>query len=337
MKKAALYVSLILMLVAMGGMTFLGMLGNFAGNFLLFGSIVTTVLTVVAFARKRIDWGAWQRDRRDVVFRVTVRVVSFLLLGLAINISIIPAQLGESAPAWSLGMWSAALLLSGLAFIPRETNYRPMTMTLVAMSLFIAFHVVTIFVEPARDDAVKAQSPFKDDWLVFHGGNSALINHHFLRTSNKYALDLVIAGDAALPGQLVTDITQYETFGKEVYAPVAGTVVSVENGIVDQPVGSVDNINFGGNYVVIEVEAGVNVILAHLQEGSVVVSEGALVSEGQLLGRIGNSGQTTQPHLHIHAMSLPDMLDPESEPIPMFWKTGEGLVFHQRNDMLRGF
>ena len=197
--------------------------------------------------------------------------------------------------------------------------------------------MLSLYFSPSSDAAVVARSPFEDDWYVFQGGNSALVNHHFFGSSNKYALDLVIAEDIALPMTGVLELDQYATFGTAVFAPVAGVVVKVESAIDDQPVGHIDHINPTGNYVVIQVSPDVHVILAHLQQESLKVSEGEVVAQGQLLGNIGNSGQSSQPHLHIHAMTGADMFDPDSQPLPIVWQTRAEPVHLRRNETLTGF
>jgi hypothetical protein len=61
-----------------------------------------------------------------------------------------------------------------------------------------------------------------------------------------------------------------------------------------------DEEHLAGNHVIVECK-GVNVLLAHLMEGSIKVGEEDEVVEGQIIGQVGNSGNTSQPHLHIHA------------------------------------
>jgi len=78
-----------------------------------------------------------------------------------------------------------------------------------------------------------------------------------------------------------------------------------------------DQVNVAGNHVVIACR-DVKVLLAHLQHGSIAVTLGELVQEGQVIGRVGNSGNSTQPHLHIHAErgGTPDsILDGEGVPM----------------------
>ncbi|NLF75825.1 MAG: M23 family metallopeptidase, partial [Chloroflexi bacterium] len=62
-----------------------------------------------------------------------------------------------------------------------------------------------------------------------------------------------------------------------------------------------------GNHVVIEVAEDAYLYIAHLQRGSLLVAEGDRVAAGQEIGRVGNSGNTTEPHIHIHLQDMPDM------------------------------
>jgi hypothetical protein len=111
-------------------------------------------------------------------------------------------------------------------------------------------------------------------------------------------------------------------WGRPVYAPAAGEVVSAVDGIPDRirPIPIVDipasllvrPIRAGGdlgalagNHVLIAFDSMI-ALLAHLRRGSVTVAAGDWVTEGQLLGAIGNSGNTLAPHLHFHVM---DSLD----------------------------
>ena len=64
---------------------------------------------------------------------------------------------------------------------------------------------------------------------------------------------------------------------------------------------------FLGNYVVMESKEGILALFAHLRQGSVVVSEGQNLAAGELIGQIGNSGNTIQPHLHFQLMKEHDL------------------------------
>jgi murein DD-endopeptidase MepM/ murein hydrolase activator NlpD len=73
------------------------------------------------------------------------------------------------------------------------------------------------------------------------------------------------------------------------------------DGLPDLPPPERDRENPAGNHVVISC-MNVELLMAHMENGSVAVEAGERVETGQLVGRVGNSGNTTEPHLHIHAV-----------------------------------
>lgn len=77
--------------------------------------------------------------------------------------------------------------------------------------------------------------------------------------------------------------------------------------------------NPGGNHVVIETGEGECVFIAHMhmQEGSVQVAAGDAVEAGDLLGLTGNSGNSSESHIHIHAQDSPNLLDPTATGLPI--------------------
>lgn len=106
-------------------------------------------------------------------------------------------------------------------------------------------------------------------------------------------------------------------WGRRVVAPAAGKVVDARNDIVDNPAptkhlgikklmaryGPDKSRVIGGNFVVIDHGNGEFSFLAHLRRGSVKVKRGDRVRRGQLLGWLGNSGNSDAPHLHYHLMA----------------------------------
>jgi murein DD-endopeptidase MepM/ murein hydrolase activator NlpD len=109
-------------------------------------------------------------------------------------------------------------------------------------------------------------------------------------------------------------------------------VVLAVDGLSDQVPPARDPDRFAGNHVVLACQ-DVKVVLAHLMPHSIVVEEGTRVDEGQEIARVGNSGQTTQPHLHIHAErggTPTTILDGKGVPI-----TFEGR-FLERNSLFTG-
>ncbi len=97
------------------------------------------------------------------------------------------------------------------------------------------------------------------------------------------------------------ELDRYPIFGATVHSPCDGAVVAAVDGRPDLIPPDTDREQLTGNHVVIACQ-GVSVLLAHFQNGSVGVQTGARVTNGQPLGRVGNSGNTSEPHLHLQAV-----------------------------------
>ena len=171
------------------------------------------------------------------------------------------------------------------------------------------------------------------------GGNAALVNHHRFAGSQRYALDLIVLEDGVLPSRGVTDLDRYRTYGAPLHAPVAGVVVAAEGSLPDLAIGDADPRNPAGNHVVPRTAAGLFVLPAHLQRGSVTVAveDEVEVEVGETLAKVGNSGNSTQPHLHIQAMTKPDLFDPGNRPVPLTVSIGgDASRLLGRNDPVFG-
>jgi hypothetical protein len=139
-------------------------------------------------------------------------------------------------------------------------------------------------------------------YCVADGGNNAIINHHFPAVYARYAVDIVKLDRLGFRarGLAPRALTKYFVFGDTVYSPITGTVVKAFDGNLDMEPPREDRRNPAGNYVMVKhTPSGALVLLAHLQQSSVLVKEGDSVSEGDPIARVGNSGISTEPHLHI--------------------------------------
>ena len=118
----------------------------------------------------------------------------------------------------------------------------------------------------------------------------------------KFALDIVRLNAFGNRASSLSpdDPERYAIFGDTVYSPCSGSVIRAVDGLPDLRPPEKDPDNLAGNHVVLACE-GVKVILAHLKQGSVALRSGMRVNEEDVLGQVGNSGNTTQPHLHLHA------------------------------------
>ena len=157
------------------------------------------------------------------------------------------------------------------------------------------------------------------DWIVFRGCCDVLTSHRGgtgiydgdIRITERFALDLVKTDEA---GMLVTgpanNVGSYPQYGARVYAVADGTVVSSRNSQRDEIPGGLNNSlserEASGNSVVLKIAEDRYVLYAHLQAGSVRVEPGDVIRKGDEIGRIGNSGKTFAPHLHLHVSSSAD-------------------------------
>ncbi len=153
------------------------------------------------------------------------------------------------------------------------------------------------------DGSVDLASPLKGTHVVLNGGGSPFTNAHYKVYPQDYALDILgvnaFGNRASLFGSS-QDLESYVIYGAPVYSPCGGKISAVVNDQPDQTPPNRDTENPAGNHVLIECR-DFEVLLAHLQQHSISVRVGDLVATGDPLGVVGNSGNTTEPHLHIHA------------------------------------
>jgi hypothetical protein len=151
-------------------------------------------------------------------------------------------------------------------------------------------------------------APFDGEWTTVNGGVTKATSHSWGLVSQRYAYDFVITDeDGDTHEGNGEELADYYAFGESIRAPAAGTVVATEDSLRDYPTpGSLwpewRTHRITGNYVVIEHADGEYSMLAHLQEGSVSVEPGDRVARGEVVGRCGNSGNSSEPHLHYQLM-----------------------------------
>jgi murein DD-endopeptidase MepM/ murein hydrolase activator NlpD len=94
----------------------------------------------------------------------------------------------------------------------------------------------------------------------------------------------------------------------------------VVSNLADNPIGETDSENLAGNYISIDIGNNRFVILAHLQKESVLVNVGDSVHAGQRIAKCGNSGNTSQPHLHLQVQNVPEILADDALTYPMLFR-----------------
>ena len=219
-------------------------------------------------------------------------------LGAVLLAALVRPGLGGLAP-WPTGGWhwagvAASLVLVGLG------------------GWFGGQALLGRVAPPVR--VVDISTPFAaGHFLVASGGSRPIVNAH-MRTlddsverfrpwrGQSYAVDFFGLGPWGFraSGWQPADPSAYAIFGAPLVAPCSGSVVAAENGMLDFEVPEQDSVNRLGNHVILRCGEA-EIVLAHMRRGSVTVRPEDVVANGDPLGEVGNSGASTEPHLHIHA------------------------------------
>ena len=156
----------------------------------------------------------------------------------------------------------------------------------------------------------KLSLPFKGKWLVFWGGDTEELNQHHGVPNQNFAFDLlgVDENGQTHKGDGKTN-EDYFAFGREVVAPADGVVTDVINGVRDNKPGSMNPYSALGNAVFIQHRENEVSVLAHFKLDSIKVKVGDSVKKGQVIGLCGNSGNSSEPHIHYHLQNTPVIQD----------------------------
>lgn len=170
-------------------------------------------------------------------------------------------------------------------------------------------------------------SPLRGERWVAGGGYNGELGHRRaifpvsgeIKLAQRYAIDWVKMNEQ---NQLhVGDSSKCESYfcyGEPIYSVSDGTVCGAIDKFKDQvplmpPTGPVSEYP-GGNAITIKMSSGLYAFYAHLKPGTLLVKEGDVVKKGQQIGTLGNSGNSSEPHLHFHISDSPIVLKADSKP-----------------------
>ncbi|MCD4535939.1 M23 family metallopeptidase [Nocardioides sp. cx-169] len=180
--------------------------------------------------------------------------------------------------------------------------------------------------------------PFEGRWLTQNSPANRVPSHGTTLLATAYSIDFVPVDEAGRSAPITWESLlrpeppeRFPGFGRPILAPVQGTVVRVHDTAPDHEafrglpsVGyaitqrrrlAAGWVELAGNHVMIETREGPVVAVCHLQRGSVRVQRGQSVRVGESLGRCGNSGNSTEPHLHLQAMDRSDVSHASAGPL----------------------
>ena len=151
--------------------------------------------------------------------------------------------------------------------------------------------------------------PFSGRWFVMHGGDTLNVNHHMQARAQWFGIDFMKVDGSSRRALFKADgknVEDFYSWDEIVLAPASGKLEIVVDGLPDNPIGTQDGRNICGNHVVIRTENGKFIFIAHLRKGSVRGKSGDYIKAGDPIGRCGNSGNSSAPHIHLHAQDTPD-------------------------------
>lgn len=154
--------------------------------------------------------------------------------------------------------------------------------------------------KPERNKT-KLWLPFKGLWNVAWGGDTKELNYHIENQAQKNAFDFLILGKTGrsykTDGKSNED---YYAFKKEIVAPCDGQIILLVDGIKDNTPGEMNSFHVGGNTVMLKTANNEHLVFCHFKNHSIEVKEGQKIKQGPVLGLCGNSGHSSEPHLHFH-------------------------------------
>jgi murein DD-endopeptidase MepM/ murein hydrolase activator NlpD len=198
------------------------------------------------------------------------------------------------------------------------------------VTLALALGAAARATEPPPPQVTRLSLPFAGVWGIVQGFDSGDTHTGYA----AWALDFVPAQPRGTkPPPKGAPLSRFACFGRPILAPADGLVVRVGRGGRDWP--AYVKGNDEGNYVILEHAPGEYTEFRHLQARSVKVAPGARVRRGDVIGRCGNSGNATTPHLHVGFLSSIDPITTRPMALSGYEVLGPDGAWRPGNGMLR--
>ena len=220
-------------------------------------------------------------------------------------------------------------------------KHKKITVCIIVIALIFSNYVKNLF--DRRNamlemyEPIIVEFPLRGEWLSPNTPGTKVPSHGTNQLGTRYAYDFIqvdwnrIGTPAYRVGVMQylfsgVKLSDYYCWGQEVYSPCDGIVVGAEDGYAENEKTNLladmsnayknahyfdpekDDIqSVAGNYVIIKYSENVYAALCHLQTGSVQVSVGQMIKKGEVIGRVGHSGNSFAPHLHFQLMDSSDI------------------------------
>ena len=255
-------------------------------------------------------------------------VAGFWIQALAIGVALVAiSRVGIMSfpPWWMLYIFGALLVVAVASGVVRRRGMTRWPSRLAGWLCLAGFAIIGVYAANMTRVALAAAATPKGrivdlatplppgTYLVANGGTAFEINAHaeFLDQTiprhrnywgTAHGVDLIALNRWGLraDGLTPTDPQRYIIFGRPVIAPCAGQIIVAIDGLPDMQVPQVDRAHLAGNHVILRC-ADADILLGHFRKGSVRVRVGQTLATGDAIAQVGNSGNTSEPHLHINA------------------------------------
>jgi len=232
---------------------------------------------------------------KSLLKHTAILLIVFFLLGLYFEISII---------FFFVGLWIYAMFYQTLEILLGSVCRFQVFKQLFSIPLVhlnYGFNLPDVYNYKQKNHYCL---PFEGEWLVCNGGICKNTSHSWHLPSQRYAYDFVAIDDKRKSYNIIkSDIENYYCYGRNILSVADGIVVEVGNNHSD-----IKNLNgevkspirdLRGNYIIIKHSCDEYSLLAHLQENSIMVKVNQHVKMGEIIGKCGNSGNSSEPHLHF--------------------------------------
>jgi len=181
---------------------------------------------------------------------------------------------------------------------------------------------------PVERAAVAISPPVRGEWAAFNGPSNASGHRRLVlaldghtASGQRFAIDFLqvdSTGSSRRPGTDASKNSNYYAWGTDLLAVADGIVAATKDSIPENVPGGravkIDLVTVGGNFVGIDIGGGKFALYAHVQPGSLRVKVGDRVKRGQVIALLGNSGNSSEPHVHFQIADGPSFLAAEGLP-----------------------
>lgn len=319
-----------------------------ASNILIIFLIVAVMAVVVsrcfALANGNLIWRFWTAPKLSI-FGSVARVLFYVGVALVSYFGSVHRAFGAAGEIWLVALpILACTVLALLSLPPRRFANWPVTVFCSILAPFL-IGIVIFGLRTPKGETFTVAYPLAVESLVMHGGPSLLTNYHYLHQSQRHAVDIGGASEDGMIMEPGDPLTDDGCFGAPLVAVADSIIVRVVSDEADVPIGERGKGHPAGNHVLLEIAPSRYALYAHMKQNSTVVEEAQSVRTGEALGECGNSGNTSQPHLHFQIQSELDLFSPENQTFPVRFtgierrrfgnRISTGEMSLRRNDIVR--